>query len=205
VGDASGTSEKAAAASPAATPAEISASRTPPSDTSAGSATDPIVPPSGTASWRHPIAIPRSAGENSRSSEVMPATGTAAPPAPATSRPAANAQGECERPAATSPIQLIAPPASSTRRPPSRSTSIPAGISMAADPSPGAAYTAPNPAGPTCSAERTSSAIAGRPKLIVAIAAWEMIASARIVRRRDIAGRLPGRRRRDQHLATVFG
>ena len=60
------------------------ASRTPPAPASTGSAAAPIVPPSGTASCRQPSAMPRFSGGNSRSRLLMPATGTAAEPMPAT-------------------------------------------------------------------------------------------------------------------------
>ncbi len=87
-------SSPATTAKPNANAAEAAAdtsiaSSTPPTDTSAGSPTDPTAPPSGTASCRQPSAIPRSSGVNSRSSEVIPATGTPAPPMPANSRSAA--------------------------------------------------------------------------------------------------------------------
>ena len=54
--------------------------------------TAPIVPPSGTASCRQPRTMPRFSGGNSRSSELIPATGTAAEPTPARNTPPANAQ-----------------------------------------------------------------------------------------------------------------
>ena len=68
-----------------ATAQAISASGTPPASASSGSATAPIVPPSGTASWRQPITTPRRSGGKARMSDAMPATGTAEPPIPATS------------------------------------------------------------------------------------------------------------------------
>ena len=49
-----------------------------------------MVPPSGTASWRQPSAMPRFSGGNSRSRALIPATGTDAEPMPATNSAHAN-------------------------------------------------------------------------------------------------------------------
>ena len=67
-----------------------SASCTPPTWASSGSAAAPMAPPIGTASWRQPRAIPRRSGGNSRSRLLMPATGTADEPMPARKMAAAN-------------------------------------------------------------------------------------------------------------------
>src|SRR6478752_2872001 len=68
----------------------IRSSRTPPTCARSGSATAPIVPPIGTASWRQPSAMPRRSGGNWRSRLLMPATGTAEEPMPARKMAAAN-------------------------------------------------------------------------------------------------------------------
>ena len=124
------------------------------------------MPPSGTASWRQPITTPRRSGGNARISDAIPATGTADPPIPATSRAPAKAAGPVSVAAASVPSPFTIPPITSTQRAPTRSTSIPAGISASAEPRLTAANTAPNPATPMSSRSRMSSAIAGRPNEI---------------------------------------
>ena len=123
----------------AAAAAPSIARRMPPSATSTGSRIEPIVPPSGTASCRQPSAMPRFSGGNSRKSDVMPATGTAAPPTPPTKSAAPNGSASWANPARPVPVALTMPPAIRMRRAPKRSTSIPAGTSAAADPRPTAA------------------------------------------------------------------
>ena len=88
---------------------------------------------------------------------------------------------------AARPARLSSPPAISTGRALKRSTSIPAGTRATAEPTPTAANTAPNPAGPTCSAERMCDPMAGSPKLIIENAACEATASIRIRRWRVTA------------------
>ena len=171
----------------------ISASRTPPTCASSGSATAPIVPPIGTASWRQPSAIPRRSGGNWRSRLLMPATGTAEEPMPARKMAAANRAALGATEAARYAQKLMVAPARSTGRAPKRSTSMPAGISATAEPRPTAANTAPNPAGPRPNLFWMSTPMAGRPNCTTETAAWAMTAMISVVRGRGlIATRYPG-------------
>ena len=126
--------------------------------------------------------MPRFSGSNTRRSAVIPATGTAAPPIPATTSAAAYAAAEPANAARIRPAPFTSPPITRMRRPPKRSTRAPAGMSAAAEPIPTAANTAPKPAGPRSKRSRISTPIAGRPNVTIENAAWEATARTRMVR-----------------------
>ena len=114
----------------------------------------------------------------------MPATGTAADPMPATKMAAANSRTSAASAATRYAHRLSAAPPSSTGRAPNRSTRMPVGIRATAEPSPTAANTAPNPAGPRSNWVRTSRPIAGSPNCTTETAAWATTASISVVRAR---------------------